>query len=1441
MDDDEDEVCCRICRQGEEIGKLYCPCKCTGSIKWIHESCLKQWLEMQDSHRRVCELCRYSFEFVPVYAQHAPQSLTALDWAAFLWSSLLSGSRRFLRILYATMLWGVALPLLTVYFGRRVYLGSGASTPAPEGSSAAASNSSSLWGTLTSEAVPFTANVFLGFCLSLTGLGAVSLQGFVSRMRLSAAPEPGAEQQRFPGDAGDAAIASGGAGANTLAHGPAPGGGGDMQRPLAGEAAQTNAAPAVQQAAPPAAPAAGEQENLDDVIDPDEDLWSVMGLQGSLVRAFLCVSLVILANIVGICIFLGIPFHLGRATLEFLVPILAYARRLYLNGDDLITSGGVLSALRAMFSRSRSRVLPHPGQDAILDLGSLLVGYMTIVVLPMILVPSLVLVGAAFGCNSREMQVMRAGVAGGLSQARHLSRTAWLKLQLFAAIMLHLMLVPCCIGHVVVCLLCGPVLHMPQHVRAGMANSNLPLTVMMQLFIGYVHLWGMAFLEGIVSDICSPALARLPSTNFFLCALCSHRRLFGTEAAENDSVVARIPWLVPRMSLLKMSLVHLLFHLPLVFVLWYLPACLLDVAFGDSLFPVHLLDKAAGAWTTGTTTTTQAGSAFWQASAKYSPWAPAPPASSSVGGLGNSLEKGGAAGMDDASAPYFAVEMLQLYILVLQCLRVLDASPGLARLVAGGMQAIMRKLGCQRLLNNGDSSSPGPQVQQLASTINTAAAASVQADQLAAEAASRIVQLPPAAAQALGQRLQRLLDERIQQASDLQQRLRQAGDLQVRLAAGDVRLEGLRDLRGSLEQVRLLNADLPEQLAELLRISLSVPRTALPSMADAGGETHLDDVDRRSWSSGSEEDAEFLDDDEEEPTGGASASAVADAGAAGAGIDSNAPGAGRASAGVQTPWLPRPEAEELRARRLAALGASGGSSSSGAVAALGESGGSSSSSAPRLTPEPRAAFRGVSVSSDASDATRMSGTVFFNIAGSSSDEEADRLTDEEEEEANACAGERNTPRTAEDASSRPLIRPAGLPSALAQNPLSSARAVGDGGPASAQALAAQARAAAALYRLGAQGPPAARAPLAPGVASAEVLAAAQARAMAGLAGTGGGPPPGRPAMLVTVQSQHTFYPTVKEIAVVAAILLTLSWSTVMLVLSLPLTIGRLIVRCIMSAQAKHISDFLPLSLGVVVFSAGLLLFVKVVEAAPAIVARAAVVEQRRCVHFLLCAISASTVALAALVLVPFGLGCLAMRIVLPLKSHSVYLVPVLFVMTDCWSLGLVITKVLWRLVQTDIVFHSMHTEMMAIQTSVGGSFTDLFFDLGAHLQIWKKLLLPPLEVIVIFAVFPQAIAETAIMYGIPETQEYLRAFVSMYCYHAVLGLGLAYFCAPLVRHWLSCVRQRIYDSKYLEARELQNYHPAAAAEDSAPREAPQSTTRDAAAGAAAESATIASI
>lgn len=51
---------CRICHcEGDDECPLITPCRCTGSLSFVHQACLNQWIKSSDT--RCCELCKYDF------------------------------------------------------------------------------------------------------------------------------------------------------------------------------------------------------------------------------------------------------------------------------------------------------------------------------------------------------------------------------------------------------------------------------------------------------------------------------------------------------------------------------------------------------------------------------------------------------------------------------------------------------------------------------------------------------------------------------------------------------------------------------------------------------------------------------------------------------------------------------------------------------------------------------------------------------------------------------------------------------------------------------------------------------------------------------------------------------------------------------------------------------------------------------------------------------------------------------------------------------------------------------------------------------------------------------------------------------------------------------------------------------------------------------------
>ncbi|XP_033941778.1 uncharacterized protein marchf1 isoform X1 [Pseudochaenichthys georgianus] len=58
--DDSDTDVCRICHcEGDDECTLITPCRCTGSLSFVHQFCLNQWIRSSDT--RCCELCKFDF------------------------------------------------------------------------------------------------------------------------------------------------------------------------------------------------------------------------------------------------------------------------------------------------------------------------------------------------------------------------------------------------------------------------------------------------------------------------------------------------------------------------------------------------------------------------------------------------------------------------------------------------------------------------------------------------------------------------------------------------------------------------------------------------------------------------------------------------------------------------------------------------------------------------------------------------------------------------------------------------------------------------------------------------------------------------------------------------------------------------------------------------------------------------------------------------------------------------------------------------------------------------------------------------------------------------------------------------------------------------------------------------------------------------------------
>lgn len=103
----EDVDTCRICRgEGSKEEPLFYPCKCSGSIKFVHQNCLMEWLS--HSQKKHCELCKTPFRFTKLYHPHMPNSVPLPVFlrqaAVHTWKTFLTWSR-FHLVLFVWVAW----------------------------------------------------------------------------------------------------------------------------------------------------------------------------------------------------------------------------------------------------------------------------------------------------------------------------------------------------------------------------------------------------------------------------------------------------------------------------------------------------------------------------------------------------------------------------------------------------------------------------------------------------------------------------------------------------------------------------------------------------------------------------------------------------------------------------------------------------------------------------------------------------------------------------------------------------------------------------------------------------------------------------------------------------------------------------------------------------------------------------------------------------------------------------------------------------------------------------------------------------------------------------------------------------------------------------------------------------------------------------------------
>ncbi|KAL6764417.1 hypothetical protein V8C86DRAFT_2475706 [Haematococcus lacustris] len=134
---DDDQATCRLCWGVEDDeedmeGGLVSPCQCSGSLKWIHYRCLREWqatLESQGQFRKAqqCEICKSPWR-LDVLAAHEARVCDKIGWWAVQRRRLRLLLRSWLDGLQARSLGGLVFRLWRAYvlgvsFSRSMQLG----------------------------------------------------------------------------------------------------------------------------------------------------------------------------------------------------------------------------------------------------------------------------------------------------------------------------------------------------------------------------------------------------------------------------------------------------------------------------------------------------------------------------------------------------------------------------------------------------------------------------------------------------------------------------------------------------------------------------------------------------------------------------------------------------------------------------------------------------------------------------------------------------------------------------------------------------------------------------------------------------------------------------------------------------------------------------------------------------------------------------------------------------------------------------------------------------------------------------------------------------------------------------------------------------------------------------------------------------------------------
>ncbi|KAL4581184.1 hypothetical protein LXL04_017394 [Taraxacum kok-saghyz] len=318
-DDDDEEDVCRICRNpGDADNPLRYPCACSGSIKFVHQDCLLQWLN--HSNARQCEVCKHPFSFSPVYAENAPTRLPFQELIVGMAMKACHVLQFFLRLTFVLTVWLLIIPFITFWIWRFSFVRSYA-------------EAQGLFISHISTTLILT-DCLHGFLLSASivfiFLGATSLRDYFRHL------------QEIGGEGEDEGERNGGRVARrqnaqqpgqlnrNVGEGEDGGGGGGQGIAGAGQMIRRNAENVAARWEMQAARLEAHVEQMFDGLDDGDGAEDVpfdelVGMQGPIFHLVENAFTVLASNMIFLGVIILVPFHLGRFILHHLSWLLSSA------------------------------------------------------------------------------------------------------------------------------------------------------------------------------------------------------------------------------------------------------------------------------------------------------------------------------------------------------------------------------------------------------------------------------------------------------------------------------------------------------------------------------------------------------------------------------------------------------------------------------------------------------------------------------------------------------------------------------------------------------------------------------------------------------------------------------------------------------------------------------------------------------------------------------------------------------------------------------------------------------------------------------------------------------------------------------------------------------------------------------------------------------------